>query len=104
MGPIQSTWTMHYMLRIATAATVLAAASAGAQMPGTPVLQNAWGTPGIVAAVNVGGGSDGSVYGLAGGWTPGSGRFQFTGGIGARNLTGVGTKAAYGLRVAMPFG
>jgi hypothetical protein len=73
-------------------------------MPGVPVLQNAWATPGIVAAANFGGGSDGSVYALAGGWTPGSGRFQFSGGVGTRSISGAGSKTVYGLRAAMPFG
>lgn len=89
---------------MAVVAAIAVAATAGAQMPGMPVLQNAWATPGFVAAANFGGGSDGSVYALAGGWTPGSARFQFSGGVGARNISGAGTKTVYGLRAAMPFG
>lgn len=80
----------------------VAAASAGAQMPGAPVLQNAWATPGIVGAVNYGGGSDGSVIAGAVGWTPGSGRFQISGGLGSRSMTGAGSSFAYGARAAMP--
>jgi hypothetical protein len=89
---------------------LLATASVGlvnelaAQMPGAPVLQNVWATPGLVAAANLAGGSDGSVYAAAIGWTPTSGRFQLSGGLGARNRTGAGNGAAYGIRLAMPFG
>ena len=38
----------------------VAAAVGGAQLPGAPVLQNAWATPGVVAAFNYAGGSDDS--------------------------------------------
>jgi hypothetical protein len=80
------------------------AGSAAAQMPGVPVLQNAWATAGIVGAVDFGGGSDGSTYAAAVGWTPNTGRFQISGGVGAQRLTGIGTKTVYGARVAIPFG
>lgn len=73
-------------------------------MPGAPVLQNAWGTPGIVGALNVTGGGDGSTYAAAGSWTPASGRFQFSGGLGYQNRSGSGSALAYGARLAMPFG
>jgi hypothetical protein len=90
-------------VRIAALAGIFLAASADAQMPGAPVLQNAWATPGIVGAVNFGGGTGRSIYAAAFGWTPGSGRFQVSGGIGVQNQTGLGSKAAYGARVAIPF-
>jgi hypothetical protein len=73
-------------------------------MPGAPVLQNAWATPGIVAALDVAGGSDGSVYAAAASWTPGSGRFQLSGGGGVRSVTGGGTGGVYGIRAAIPLG
>jgi hypothetical protein len=71
-------------------------------MPGAPVLQNAWATPGIVAAVNYGGSTDGSTIAAAGAWTPGNGRFQISGGLGSNTLTGYGSAFAYGARVALP--
>jgi hypothetical protein len=77
---------------------------AAAQMPGAPVLQNAWAAPGFVAAANFGGGSDGSVYAAAGSWTATSGRFQLSGGAGFRSGAGSGSNSVYGVRVAMPFG
>src|SRR5437588_8614124 len=79
-----------------------AAISAGAQLPGAPVLQNAWASPGVVGALDFGGGADGSVVAAAAGWTPGSGRFQVSGGLGSRTLTGHGSSFAYGARVAVP--
>jgi hypothetical protein len=96
-----------WALRIAALiATVVVAASAEAQFPGTPVLQNVWATPGIVAALDIAGGSDGTVYAAAGSWTPGSGRFQLTGGLGYQTKTGNSGSSGgvYGVRVAMPFG
>ena len=48
----------------------IAASSAIAQIPGAPVLQNAWAAPGMVVALDLGGGSAGSGSTFAGavGW------------------------------------
>ncbi len=81
-----------------------AATSANAQLPGAPVLQNAWASPGLVGALDVGGGPDGTVYAAAGAWTPGSGRFQFSAGAGAQRQSGAGSRGVYGARVAIPLG
>ncbi len=78
------------------------ATMARAQLPGAPVLQNAWATPGVVGAINVGGGSDGTVYAAAGSWTPSSGRFQLSGGAGSLSRTGAGSRGVYGVRLAVP--
>jgi hypothetical protein len=85
---------------------VAATAVAGAQMPGAPVLQNAWASPGIVGAVNFAGGSDGSIYAAAASWASSSARFQLSGGIGIRSRTGSGSgrNSVYGIRLAVPFG
>jgi hypothetical protein len=85
-------------------ALTVALPAAQAQMPGAPVLQNAWATPGIVAAVDIAGGSDGTVYAAAASWTPGSGRFQLSGGGGFRTVTGGGNGGVYGIRAAIPLG
>jgi hypothetical protein len=90
------------MLRISAAATVIVAASTGAQMPSAPILQNVWGTSGVAGAVNVGGGSDASVYGGAVSFS--ASRLQFSGGIGYQTRTGMSSRAVYGVRAAMPFG
>ena len=82
-------------------AIVAIGSAASAQMPGAPVLQNSWATPGMVAAVDFASGS-GSLYGGAIGWAPSSGRFQFSAGAGAHSPKGGTSRAVYGARVAMP--
>jgi hypothetical protein len=85
--------------------TVVWASSAAAQLPNAPILQNVWANPGMVGAFNMGGGSGGSVYAGAASWTPSSGRFQLSGGLGIQSTTnGGGSNAAYGARVALPLG
>jgi len=94
-------WAMRAIATIAIAAV---ASSAGAQIPGAPVLQNAWATPGLVAALNYAGGSGENVFAGAAGWSPGSARFQLSGGVGYQTQTDFSGRAVYGARVAMPFG
>ncbi len=98
--------TIGFGLGIAAALATasLGGAIAHAQMPGAPVLQNVWATPGIVGALDIAGGADGSLYAGAVSWTPASGRFEVSGGGGYRTRTGVTSGGVYGLRVAMPFG
>lgn len=77
----------------------------GAQLPGTPVLQNAWASPGIVVALDIGGGSGtsrGSTYAGAAAWAPSSGRFQLSGGAGMQTFSGSASRAVYGARAAVP--
>ena len=86
--------------------TVLLIAStrlAESQLPGAPVLQNAFASPGVVGAVNLVGGSGGSVYAAAASWTPTSGRLQLSGGAGSRSHLG-SSSFVYGVRLAAPFG
>jgi hypothetical protein len=86
------------------AATILGAmgATAGAQMPGAPVLQNAWASPGIVVAANFAGGKGSSLIGGAAGWSPASGRFQLSGGVGSGRPAIGSRRLVYGARVAVP--
>jgi hypothetical protein len=94
-----------WILRIAAAGALTAmAGSANAQLPSAPLLQNVWTMPGMAAAFNAGGGGGGTVYAAAGSWTPASGRFQISGGVGSQTVSGVGTSWAYGARAAMPLG
>jgi hypothetical protein len=84
---------------------VLLAGDARSQMPGAPVLQNAWASPGIVVALDIAGGSGGGgggVYAGAAAWAPSSGRFQLSGGAGMQSGSGSGGRAVYGARVALP--
>src|SRR5918999_255677 len=71
------------------------------QLPGLPVLQNAFVGPGLAAAVNGGGGSGSSAYAAALGWSPRSARFQVSIGAGA-HVGGGETGGAFGARVAVP--
>ena len=89
---------------IAALVAAILTATSGAQIPGAPVLQNAWATPGTVGAVDLGGGSDGSVYAAAASWTPGSGRFQLSGGAGFQSRAGANGRGVYGIRGAIPLG
>lgn len=89
---------------LALGAVAAVASSADAQLPGAPVLQNVWATPGLVAAANFGGGSGESVVAGAVGWSPGSGRFQVSGGAGYQTQTDFTGRPVYGARVALPFG
>jgi hypothetical protein len=88
---------------VAVAAMILLGSGrAAAQMPGAPVLQNAWASPGMVVAANIGSGA-GSLYGGAIGWSPGSGRFQLSAGAGMNNPKGdAGSRVVYGARAAFP--
>lgn len=86
---------------VALSVVTVTAAGAGAQMPGAPVLQNAWAAPGMVVALDVAGGS-GTMYGGALGWAPSSGRFQLSGGAGAQSPKGGSSRLVYGVRAAFP--
>lgn len=77
----------------------LAAAGAAAQVPGAPVLQNAFANPGFAVAANFGSGTGQSYFGAAGAWGMGSGRIQLSGAAGAQRANG-STRGAYGGRVA----
>ena len=98
-----SLWLLR-MSAIAGMASLALSASVRAQMPAAPILQDAWATAGLVGAVDLGGGSGGSVYAGALSWTPGSGRFELSGGLGFESRTGLGSRTVYGLRAAIPFG
>ncbi len=94
-------WVARAIALIAVAAV---AGSADAQIPGAPVLQNAWATPGVVGALNYAGSSGQNVFAAAAGWSPGSARFQLSGGLGYQTQTDFSGRAVYGARIAMPFG
>jgi hypothetical protein len=93
-----------WAVRIAVIAVAAVASSAEAQIPGAPVLQNVWATPGIVGALNYAGSSGENVVAAAAGWSPGSARFQVSGGVGYQTQTNFDGRPVFGARVAMPFG
>ena len=71
-----------------------------AQVPGVPVLQNAFSNPGLVVAANFGSGSGQSYYGAAAAWGLGAqGTLSISGAAGAQHGNGA-TRGAYGARVA----
>jgi hypothetical protein len=84
-------------------ALAAAAPPAAAQMPGVPLLQNGFVRPGAAVAANYGTADATDVVGVAGAWTPGSGRFQISAGVGSLGVDGVdGRKTTGGLRGALP--
>ncbi len=90
-----------------TMLALLVASAAKAQMPGAPVLQNAWAAPGSVVALDVGGGSGtgtsrGSTFAGAAAWAPAGGRFQLSIGAGMNSASGSSSRAVYGVRAALP--
>jgi hypothetical protein len=101
-APVKLNSRFHAMRLLAATFCGFAWHSAVGQLPGAPLLQNAWASPGIVAAANYGGSSDGSVFAGAVAWSPASAQFQISGGAGVRSLTNAGSNFAYGLRVAVP--
>ena len=74
-------------------------AIASGQVPGAPILQNAFNNPGLAVAANFGGGSGQSFYGAAAAWGMGSGRLQVSAAAGAQRSNDA-TRGAYGGRVA----
>ena len=76
--------------------------SANAQMPGVPVLQNAFANPGLTVAVNYGYSDDAKAYAGAIAWAPTNTRFQVTAGFGAMDPDPGDRTAAWGARAAVP--
>jgi len=73
-----------------------------AQMPGMPVLQNAFANPGITAALNAASLGGASSYAAAAAWAPGTARFQISGGIGLQTRSGSSSHTLYGARLNVP--
>jgi hypothetical protein len=73
-----------------------------AQLPGIPVIQNAFANPGLTIAVNYGQGDESKAYAGALAWAPASARFQVTGGFGAFEPDGADRSSAWGARASVP--
>jgi hypothetical protein len=92
------TTVQRFPLALAAALTIGAALpTAGAQMLGTPVLQNAFSNPGFTIAANYGTGGDASAYGGAVAWAPRRAVVQLSGG--AVGVGGLSASGATTLRV-----
>ena len=96
--------TVFRIDRLALAMTIALAlpVAAAAQMPGLPVLQNAFANPGITVAVNAGYSEDAIGYGAAGAWAPANARFVISVGAGALSPDEGETAGAAGARFSMP--
>lgn len=81
------------------AAGLASAAPAHAQVPGVPVLQNAFTNPGLAFAANIGTGGGQSYFGAAAAWGLGGGRLTLSGGAGVQRANDV-SRGAYGARLA----
>jgi hypothetical protein len=80
---------------------ILAGKQVAAQVPGLPVLQNAFSNRGLAFAANFGSGSGHSYYGAAGAWGLGAtGAFLVSGAAGAERSNDA-TRGAYGGRASM---
>lgn len=85
------------------AALAASSGTADAQMPGLPVLQNAFANPGITIGVNYGSGKDLTGSGAAGAWAPGSARFVLSAGVGTASPKDSRDGATtYGGRISAP--
>ncbi|MFN2398036.1 MAG: hypothetical protein ABR543_05240 [Gemmatimonadaceae bacterium] len=74
-----------------------------AQMPGLPVLQTAFASPGVHVAVNVGYSKDASTFAGAAAWAPSSARFQLSAGAGSLNPEGdLDNAIVWGARATVP--
>jgi len=91
--------TRPFRVVLAATMALYAPISAQGQVPGTPVLQNAFVSPGLAIAANFGSSSGQSYFGAAGGWGLGGGRLQLSGGAGVQRVNNT-SRGAYGVRLA----
>jgi hypothetical protein len=87
---------------VALAALAALAPVADAQMPGVPVLQNAFANAGTTVAANYGHVTGANAYAAAVAWAPGSARFVVSAGGGVYDPSDGDTRPAYGARLAFP--
>jgi hypothetical protein len=73
-----------------------------AQMPATPVLQNAWANAGITIAADYGKARDASAFAGALAWSPRQSRFQLSVGAGVVRADSGGSQGGYGGRLSIP--
>lgn len=73
-----------------------------AQMPATPVLQNAWANAGITIAADYGKGQNASAFAGALAWAPTQSRFQLSAGAGVVRADSGGSQGGYGARLSIP--
>lgn len=79
--------------------SIIGLRQAQAQVPGAPVLQNAFANPGLAFAANFGTGSGQSFFGAAAGWGLGGGRLMVSGAAGVQRANEA-RRGAYGGRLS----
>lgn len=100
--------TRNRLTTFAAFVTVLLGATLGspgaclAQMPATPVLQNAWANAGITIAADYGKAQSASAFAGALAWAPTQSRFQLSAGAGVVKADSGGSQGAYGARLSIP--
>lgn len=87
-------------LAAAIAAALAVSGPAGAQIPGSPALQNAFANPGLAVAGNFSGGGGQSFYGAAAAYGMMDGRLQLSGAAGMQRANDA-SRGAYGARAAL---
>lgn len=90
------------VLAIVAGATGGVSSTCSAQMPATPVLQNAWANAGITIAADYGKARDASAFAGALAWAPTQSRFQLSAGAGVVRADSGGSGAGYGARLSIP--
>lgn len=93
---------MKQICALALAIGVFMPAVAAAQMPATPVLQNAWANAGITVAADYGKAQDASAFAGAVAWAPAQSRFQLSAGAGVVRSDSGGSQGGYGARLSVP--
>lgn len=89
-------------LGAAVALSTVLARSAGAQMLGAPVLQNAFTNRGFTIGVDFGTGDDLTSFGAAAAWSPMSAKYQFSAGVAYLDPKNGSGTATYGARLMVP--
>lgn len=92
----------RHILSFTAVVSLGALSSVSAQLPGVPVLQNAFANPGLTIGVNYGQSDESKGYAGALAWSPASTRFQLTGGFGAFKPDEGDRAWAWGARAAVP--
>ncbi len=92
----------RFILVSMAAPSLLAWSDVSAQLPGVPVLQNAFANPGLTIGVNYGQSDESKGYAGALAWAPASARFQVTGGFGAFKPDEGDRAWAWGARASVP--
>ena len=90
------------MIAFALALLYVTGTPAGAQMPATPVLQNAWANAGITVAANFGRAGETQSFAGALAWAPAQSRFQLSAGAGVVRPDSGDAFAGYGGRLSVP--